>query len=233
MNEGKPSPTLIKKGIQEVFDAIAEDYSRTRTRPWPTTKEFLDTIPEGSVVLDLGCGPGQNSVELVKRGVSVVGTDLSRRQLNEAHRRMEKERGSWWNPIQADIVTLPLRDGAADAVLMIAALHHVPTEGERNRALMEVHRCLRSGGRALISVWAFDQPRFQTILEEHREGRYEGGGFGDVWVPWKVPDREDGVHRRFYHLFVEGELEKAVETTPLKVEKVSSDGSNHFITVER
>jgi len=233
MNEDKPNPTKIKEGIQEVFDAIASQYSDTRTSPWPMTIDFLNTIDEGSLVADLGCGPAQNSVPLVRRGISVIGIDLSRGQLEMARTRMVSEAGGDCDLIQADIVSLPLKEGTADAALMIAALHHLPSEKERFEALLEVHRCLRPGGRALISAWAFDQPRFKSILEEHENGRFEHGGFGDVLVPWKKPNEGGGEYLRFYHLFLGGELEMIVDRTPLEIEHVSCDGPNHFVSVSK
>ncbi|MGB2885735.1 MAG: class I SAM-dependent methyltransferase, partial [Dehalococcoidia bacterium] len=41
-------------------------------------------VPQGSRVLDIGCGTGRHSVELAKRGYSVTGVDLSSGMLAQA-----------------------------------------------------------------------------------------------------------------------------------------------------
>lgn len=58
---------------------------------------------------------------------------------------------------QCDCLALPLRDGSADACISIAVLHHLATKGRRRKAISEMIRVLRSGGRALIYVWAKNQ----------------------------------------------------------------------------
>ena len=43
----------------QVYDQIADHFSSTRHSAWPRVKRFLDAIPVGSLVLDLGCGNGK------------------------------------------------------------------------------------------------------------------------------------------------------------------------------
>ncbi|KAL8450839.1 hypothetical protein Emed_002296 [Eimeria media] len=78
--------------------------------------------------------------------------------------------------LQADCLAIPLRDGVADGVICIAVLHHLATESRRLRALRELGRITRPGGRILIYVWAF----------EHEAGSIGARNFPsqDVLVPW-------------------------------------------------
>ncbi|MEM6415071.1 MAG: magnesium protoporphyrin IX methyltransferase [Pseudomonadota bacterium] len=55
---------------------------------------ILDALPmdlSGATILDAGCGPGQLSFELARRGADVTAVDLSPRLLNLARERIEKE----------------------------------------------------------------------------------------------------------------------------------------------
>jgi ubiquinone/menaquinone biosynthesis C-methylase UbiE len=56
-----------------------------------------------------------------------------------------------------DNLNLPFRDESLDAVLSVAVIHHVATAERRVRALRELARVVRVGGRVMISVWAMEQ----------------------------------------------------------------------------
>lgn len=73
-----------------------------------------------------------------------------------------------------DNLVLPFRDESLDAVLSIAVVHHLATTDRRIRALRELARVLRIGGRIIISVWAMEQ--------SHRKFESQ-----DVLVPWHRP----------------------------------------------
>lgn len=75
-----------------------------------------------------------------------------------------------------DNLTLPFRDESLDAVVSIAVVHHLATTERRIRALRELARVLRIGGRIIISVWAMEQ--------SHRKFESQ-----DVLVPWNRPQQ--------------------------------------------
>ena len=52
-------PTEIeKKHVYEVYDKISEHFSLTRYKPWPQVSDFLNSLPDNSFLLDVGCGNG-------------------------------------------------------------------------------------------------------------------------------------------------------------------------------
>lgn len=57
----------------------------------------------------------------------------------------------------SDNLALPFRDESFDAALSIAVIHHFATTERRVRALRELARILKIGGRLMISVWAMEQ----------------------------------------------------------------------------
>src|SRR5256885_12482984 len=51
------------------------------------------------------------------------------------------------------------------SALSIAVLHHLPSRDDRKLALAELRRVLQPEGKALISVWSFDDPQIATRLD--------------------------------------------------------------------
>jgi SAM-dependent methyltransferase len=67
--------------------SLANDYRRQRAwRDWPT---IFDALPlrAGELVLDLGCAVGDQAIELVARGASVIGIDVNDDLVAEARAR--------------------------------------------------------------------------------------------------------------------------------------------------
>ena len=60
--------------MAQTFDSIAEEFSRTRSRPWEDVVKFIDGLPSGGVILDLGCGNGRHMEVLLEGGRGAVGT---------------------------------------------------------------------------------------------------------------------------------------------------------------
>ncbi|MCD6324358.1 MAG: class I SAM-dependent methyltransferase [Desulfurococcales archaeon] len=186
----------------EAYEKVAHGYRR---KVWPIVTSFLESV-RGKVVIDIGCGKGLAGSFWVRRGV-YVGIDLSPSMLFTAP---EGLRGSpfFW-AIAGEAETLPLRDGVADSALMIAVLHHIRGREERVRALREVKRSLRRGGRVLITVWSgLQYPILLEVLKAVFKGLSDG--FRGFW-------RCSKSGCRYYHLYTLRELVNEVEEAGLEV----------------
>ena len=106
-------------------------------------------LPPGARVLDAGCGEGLLVEEYAGR-LAIEGLDPN---YVAAHVR------------QGSLTALPYEDAAFDHVLCLDVLEHLAYE-DQPRALAEIHRVLRPGGEALISVpnLAHLQSRVQFAL---------------------------------------------------------------------
>jgi ubiquinone/menaquinone biosynthesis C-methylase UbiE len=103
----------------------------------------------GADVLDVPCGFGRHSVPLARAGFNVVGADRSQVLLAEARRRAGDDGPEL---VQADYRELPLADGRFDAALnLFSSLGYLGDE-EDTRALAEIGRVLRPGGRLVIET---------------------------------------------------------------------------------
>lgn len=99
-------------------------------------------------VLDLATGTGGTAARLAAAGASVTAVDLSLRSLEVARRTFQHSAVAV-TLLNADVLSLPLPDGAFDLVVSLGVMHYF-----RNPQpfLAEVKRVLRPGGWALIEV---------------------------------------------------------------------------------
>lgn len=47
------------ENVHKVYNEIANHFSETRHSPWPQVLEFINDLPMGSVLVDIGCGNGK------------------------------------------------------------------------------------------------------------------------------------------------------------------------------
>lgn len=98
---------------------------------------------------------------LCEQGAEAYGIDISAVTCALAGRRAAGEGGGGFRVAQADIRTLPFRDGAFDAVYTMGTIEHV---AEYATAVGEVRRVLRPGGRAVIGVPNRHDPFLRPLL---------------------------------------------------------------------
>src|SRR5215468_6247145 len=96
-------------------------------------------------VLDVCCGQGNASEALVSQGCEVTGVDFSPAMLAIARQRVPTA-----TFFEADAQDLPFSDAEFDCVISNVGICHVP---DQPRALSEIRRVLRSGGRFAMTVW--------------------------------------------------------------------------------
>jgi SAM-dependent methyltransferase len=100
------------------------------------TERLYQRFPPGSFVVDVGCGNGWILAEAVGRGCRGVGTEVFQ-ELVDATRARGCE------AVLAPAEALPLADASADGAVFAGVLPFT----EEDRALAELARVLRPGGR--------------------------------------------------------------------------------------
>jgi ubiquinone/menaquinone biosynthesis C-methylase UbiE len=109
-------------------------------------------VGPGDRVLDVGTGPGYLALaaaRLVAPGGAAAGIDASPEMIARARLRAAR-RGVAVDYRVAGAEALPFDEGSFDAVVSRLVFHHLPGEVKR-RALGEMARVLRPGGRLLIA----------------------------------------------------------------------------------
>lgn len=101
---------------------------------------------QGKTILDVGCGGGVLSEELLRRGATVHGFDASQAMLDIARRRL----GAQAQLKCADLSEpLPYAENSFDDACASLVLHYLQ---DWSAPLAELRRVLKPGGRLLISV---------------------------------------------------------------------------------
>ena len=131
-------------------------YERTATELDPVAEAVvrMAEISAGQDVIDLACGTGNAALRAATLGARVVGVDASARLLEVARGRA-RDQGVEVDFREGDLLSLPLVDRGADIVLSVFG---VIFAADPARALREVQRVLRPGGRVLLSAWIPDGP---------------------------------------------------------------------------
>jgi len=99
----------------------------------------------GKTVLEVGCGMGLDLVEYLRNGLRVSAIDVSRRSL-ELSGRLLAQRRMRAELLMAHAEELPFAAGSFDLVVARGILMYTPDE---TRAVEEIYRVLRPGGRFL------------------------------------------------------------------------------------
>ena len=182
---------------------------------WPAVRAFIERLPAGAVVADVGCGNGKYFS--VRQDVAVLASDRSSGLVQVAQQRVQhaspgKPQMPAADVFIADGMALPYRRRSCDAVLCIAVLHHISSPERRCMFLKRLRDILVVGGRALVTVWATEQEKpaltvakwtpldvEKTINVDGKQSNCasetqhsEHEHAADYFVPWHLPFHRAG-----------------------------------------
>jgi ubiquinone/menaquinone biosynthesis C-methylase UbiE len=138
------------------WDRAADDYEplwRALLAPAHRALLAAAALRSGEVVLDVACGSGLVSLPAAQRiGARghLLGIDLSGRMVELATRRVRAARCTNAAFVRMDAERLDLGAASFDVVLCALGLMYLPDPA---RALAEMRRVLRPGGRIALAVW--------------------------------------------------------------------------------
>ena len=209
MHELEHGRYLASKGAGEVWNW---ESSAGKVR-WKRRVDMLSSvIKEGDEVLELGCGTGYFTKELLKLNARITAIDISPELIEEARRTIQAENVYFkiQNAYQTEFL-----DNNFDAVVGSSVLHHL----DLGKAVREIHRILKPGG-----LIAFTEPNMmnpQIALQKNIP--WLKRKFGDspdetAFFRWKLKkmlqrsgfERIDVVPFDFLHPVVPESLIKAV-----------------------
>lgn len=126
---------------------------------WPAQESLLaEVIPEsGETVLDVSCGTGLVTFPLaniIAPDGKVTGIDISQEMIEKARQKAEDLKLDHVSFSRMDAEDLELPDDTFDAVICSLGLMYYPNP---EKALNEMYRVLKPGGRIAALVWGSRQ----------------------------------------------------------------------------
>jgi len=153
---------LVRKGYEEgeYFEHYRKDLAIDDLEKW-LLREFLQRVPSGGTILDLGSGPGVPfDRHLVDQGFLVTGIDISEKHIKMATNLVPKARF-----IHGDFMQNTF-DGKFDAIMSLYTIFHIPRNMHRT-IFRKIHRWLQKDGVILVSMGtsdiAFDVQEFLGV----------------------------------------------------------------------
>ena len=99
-------------------------------------------IDEGDIVLEVGCGTGFTTYEIVKRVEDVVAIDITPEQISKAIKRFPNVEF-----LMGDAESLPFKDNVFDASISAGSIEYWP---HPSLGIQEMARVTKPGGRVVI-----------------------------------------------------------------------------------
>jgi ubiquinone/menaquinone biosynthesis C-methylase UbiE len=141
-----------KEGEQDAEAVLAYD----RTSGWPPFRVLRRMVlrrlerrhPRG-VLMDAGCGPGHLAITIGRRypELKVIGLDNNEDMIAAARRNRRRFSAGNVSFQTGDVHRLPDEDASIDFMVSTLSLHHWQ---DAHRALGEIYRVLKPGGRLLL-----------------------------------------------------------------------------------
>ncbi|MBT4376543.1 class I SAM-dependent methyltransferase [archaeon] len=189
---------------EKVWDDIAPEWHEYKKIPSVGSKTFLESCSGN--VLDLGGGSGRHLTK-IKDGKYFI-QDISNEMLRLAGEKAEKLKIDF-EAVHSPMDKIPFEDEFFYYAISISALHCVEGEDKRRKAIEELYRVLKKGGKAYIGVWNFQSKRFNQ-----KKGK-------EKIVGW----RDKG--KRYYYLYDEDEVHDLFKSVGFKI--VKSENSEMMI----
>lgn len=153
-----PHSSTSPASIAAEFDRLARDAGPEWSFNQYYHRRMVAHVPRGGRVLDAGSGGGELVAALATTAGSVLAVDLSPGMIAMAAGRV----GALPNVsvMVGDVLTADLPSASFDAIVSVAALHHMPIV----EAFAVFDRLLRPGGRLVVVDLRRDESRAERAM---------------------------------------------------------------------
>lgn len=188
----------MDKATRDFYASHAQRYAQTGSEaPSPRLMAFLDRLPPGARILELGAGSGRDAAVMLARGFDIDPTDGSPELADQAMARLGR-------PVRIMTFDALDADSAYDGVWACASLLHAPA-AELTGILSAIHRAMRPGALFVASFKAgngegrdgfgryFNYPNSETLVQHFRDAApwselsiasVAGSGFDKMPTQW-------------------------------------------------
>ena len=204
--------------IETFYNTIADEFDKTRIRLWPCVINYLDTFEKNSYILDVGCGNGKYFT--YRDDIIMKGIDISIELVKICNKKN-------LDVIHGNMLNLPFEDNLFDGLMIIASFHHLDNDYDRKKALDEMYRVLKFGGKCLIEVWGIEQEdnSNKNTLEFKKN---------DNLVKW-TSIKKNKVYYRYYNIYSKDELQEEIKRLKPEfiINKYGYEKGNYYIILEK
>ena len=140
-----------KKIVEDGYNAIAEEHLDWigRIEGDPRERflfEFSQLLPVGALVLELGCGAGEPSTQLLAERFNVIGVDISAAQLRLAEQGAPSARF-----VRADMSNVSFPTSTFAGISAFYSISHLPRD-EHGELFHRIAEWLEPGGYFLAAL---------------------------------------------------------------------------------
>lgn len=152
----------IKQDLAQHYDRFAHEYQEINYRrkrlysPKQDRQRYIEEmiehldLPRGAAVLDVGCGPGELTVSLLKKGYNVWAVDISQVMADEAIKRVNADGyPNWKQMCIGDIEELEFSDSFFDVVVAAGVIEYLKDD---EKALAELQRVLKKDSYLIVNI---------------------------------------------------------------------------------
>lgn len=148
------------------------------------------TAAEGPAV-ELGVGNGRICIEAAKQGKSVIGVDSSRKILELCASNASKAGVTdRLTLLEADFRDFALEEPADLITIPFHSIGHLLTLDDKRKALTNIHRQLRSGGRFIFDHFVFDESYGPGPGVPYLRAEYQDPESGRDRLLWEASTRD-------------------------------------------
>lgn len=147
------SDSVFNQGYADQYDLLYgdKDYEAECDLLEQAFKKYGHGV---KTILDIGCGTGNHSIPLARRGYQVTGVDLSENMLAHAREKAKSSNAlSSITFIQGDARTMDLNQKFDAVLMMFAVLGYQLTNEDVLASLNTVRKHLNPGGVFIFDVW--------------------------------------------------------------------------------
>ena len=183
MSDTKPQKSTVEE-IRARFDNDVERFSnletgQSATLDAPLVLDLITRVAAAQVsgdakVLDIGCGAGNYTLQLLqqKPGCDCTLIDLSQPMLTRAVERLEDSTASHIETHCGDVREVPLPPDTYDIVMAAAVLHHLRDDADWEQTFRKILDAMKPGGIFLVSDLVEQEITAARDVQWERYGDY-------------------------------------------------------------
>ncbi|HLX11510.1 MAG TPA: class I SAM-dependent methyltransferase [Bacteroidota bacterium] len=186
-----------------IYENMDDRFNRTMMRRKRYVLDMMDSVPRGEFrsVLDVGCGCGEYSAELMAMGLDVHGIDLSPAMIETSKHRLRKFAADSARRFhRGDVENIPFPDDSFDAVVCVGVFGYLLSD---DRGVDEIMRVLRPNGWLVLSVQnAISLSNLDFFLRKKLQSMVRGSNSGNgknilQQRSWSIPSTTGDSLARF------------------------------------